>query len=407
MTDALDNSRRSSTRALIALLLHLALGLFLVEAGVSLLDDTLGLAFGVHVLGLIRGLLSLLLFLTSILVYLLCGITPIIPKRFFIPIVLFTPAAQLAMIPFLIFHYDRVQQITWVASLCQILFGLSILFWIQGTFRFRWPVVRQEHLGSKAFSGLNLVGFLLVNGFVLLPGVLLYLFVCASLAVDHFSASFLALRSDGLTIRAKTYVRGDHKTVRLIPMAHIGEADFYNQISKSFPTNSVILLEGVTDNKNLLKHKLSYKRAARSLGLVEQPKEFTPPPQGRLRHADVDVEQFSERTIAFLNLLSLIYSEGLKVEHLLRVLQESEEPLFAEQLWDDLLTKRNANLLKQIEAELPGSDVIVVPWGAVHMRGIAEEIQKSGFRLADTQEYQIVHFRSVRNRHLHPNKKRA
>ena len=405
-TDATNNGRQTVKRASIANLLSLALGLFLVEGRVSLLDDSLSLAFGVHVLGLIGGLLFLLLVLTSFLIYLLSGVTPMIPKRFFIPIVLFTPVAQLVMIPFLIYHYDRAQQISWVVSLGQVLYGLSILFWVQGRFRFRWPVIRQEQLGSNAFTWLNLSAFVLVNLFVLLPGVFLYLFVCASLAVDHFSGGFLALRSDGLASRARTYVRDDHKTVQLIPMMHIGEAGFYNQISKSFPTNSVILLEGVTDNKNLIKHKLSYKRAAQSLGLAEQQEEFAPQ-HGRLRQADVDVEQFSERSIAVLNLVTLIHSEGLKIEHLLKLIQETEDPLVGEQVWDDLLTKRNAHLLKQIDSELPGSDVIVVPWGAVHMRGIAEEIQKLGFHLADTQEHSLVHFRSVLNRIFHAKKKRA
>jgi hypothetical protein len=403
---SLNNSRQTVTRAFIAFLLNLALTLFLVEAGISLLDDALILGFGVSVLGFVRGLLFVLLLVTSILIYLLCGVTPMIPKRFIIPVVLFTPVAQMAAIPFLIYHFDRVQQMTLLLSVCQVLFGVSILFWVHGKFAFRWPVIRQEQLGRKAFTWLNLSGFVLANIFVLLPSVLFYLFFCASLAVDHFSGNFLALRSDGLAIRAKTYVRDDQKTVRLVPMMHIGEAAFYDQLSKSFTTNSVILLEGVTDKKNLIKRKLTYKRAARSLGLVEQQEDFEPQ-QGRLRHADVDVEQFSERTIAILNLVSLIHGEESKLEHLLKLIHECEDPLASEQLWDDLLTKRNANLLKQIEDELPVSDMIVVPWGAAHMRGIAGEIQKKGFRLADTREHQIVHFRSIREGLFHTKKERS
>ena len=74
---------------------------------------------------------------------------------------------------------------------------------------------------------------------------------------------------------------------------------------------------------------------------------------------------------------------------------------------EDFLTKRNANLLKEIEAELPGSEVIVVPWGAAHMRGIAEGIQKTGFHLVDTEEHLIFHFRSVWHRLFHVNKPKA
>ena len=93
------------------------------------------------------------------------------------------------------------------------------------------------------------------------------------------------------------------------------------------------------------------------------------------------------------------------METVLKLMHESEAPLVSEQIWKDLLTKRNANLMKQIEVELPGSDVIVVPWGAVHMPGIAEEIQKSGFHLADAEEHQIVHFRSFWHRLSHNPKK--
>lgn len=404
MKDTPNNSRQSATRAFIAILLSVVLGFFLADAGVSLLDDTLILGLGVHALGVIREATSALLVLMSILVYLLSGVTPMIPKRFVLPLVLFTPVVQLAVIPLLIFDYDRLQHIAWVISLCQVLLGLGVLFWVQGTLRFRWPVFRPEQLGNKTFGWRHLSGFVLVNVLVLLPGVLLYLAVCTSLAVDHFSGGFLALRWDGLAVRAKTFVRDDNKTIRLVPMMHIGEAGFYRQISKSLPTNSVILLEGVTDNKNLIKHKLRYQRTARSLGLAEQQEKFVPT-QGRLRDADVDVEQFSERSIDFIDQVGLVHSQGWSLESLQKLIQYSDDPRILDQLVDDLLTKRNAHLLKQIEAELPGSDVIVVPWGAAHMPGIAEGIQKRGFHLSASQEYQTVHFRAVWN-HLFAAKKK-
>jgi hypothetical protein len=383
-----------AARAALAILLSITLGLFLADAGVSLLDDTLTLGLGVHALSVIRGMLFGLLFLASLLVYLLMGMTPMIPKRFFLPIVLFIPAAHLAVIPLFIFHLDHVQPITWGFSLGQLLLGLGILWRIQGALRFRWPAVREEQLGCRPFSWMNLTSFVLVNGLVIPPAVMLYLAICASLAVDHFSGGFLTLSATGLAIRAKTYVRDDHKTVQLIPMMHIGEAAFYDRITKSMPTNAFVLLEGVTDRKNLLKQELSYRRAAESLGLVEQ-KENLAPPQGRSRLADVDVEEFSERTIAFLNIVSVIHARGWQPEPFLHLMQVSQEPLFLERLMDDLLTRRNTHLLKEIEAALPEAEMIVVPWGAAHMRGIAEGIEKAGFRETDSREHQIFHFRSM------------
>lgn len=378
----------------LSILLTLCLGFFLADAVVSLVDDTLILLFGVHFLTSIRGLVSFFTVIMAILIYLLMGITPMIPKRFFLPITLFGPVVLLGTIPLFIYHYHRLPQISWLLSFCQLLFGLGLVAWLQGGFKFRWPLVAQGQLGSKVFGWRNLFGFILVNVFVVLPAVLIYSGWCASLAVDHFSGGFLALRADRLTVKARQYIRHDGKTIHLIPMMHIGESNFYQQILKSIPTNSSILIEGVTDEKNLLKHKISYKRAATSVGLSEQQEEFLPA-HGRLRHADVDVERFSKTSIAFLNLAMRIHAEGLTVEVFDELINKSKDPRLMEQLWEDLLIRRNEHLLKEIQEELLQSETIVVPWGAAHMRGIAEEIQKSGFQQTKAQEYTILHYRTI------------
>jgi hypothetical protein len=374
--------------------LNLCLGLFLADAAISFLDATLILFLGLHVLTAVRVILSFLAVVATIAIYVLMAITPMIPKRFFLPIALFNPLAMLAAIPFLIYRYAWFQQLDWVLAFCQVIVGLGILFWVRGGLRLGWPLLSEDKLRNRRFSWLNLSGFVLVNIFALLPGVVLYLALCASLAVDHFSASFLGLHSDRLTVRAKKFVRDDGKTIQLIPMMHIGESSFYNQVSKSFPTNSVVLLEGVTDHKHLLKHELSYKRAATSLGLTEQHEEFVPT-QGELRQADIDVAEFSESSIDLLNLATLLHSKGFSVQILLELFQKCQTPVVAEQLQEDLLTKRNQHLLKEIKTALQDSEHIVVPWGAGHMPGIAREIQKSGFVLDESREYTVVNFRSV------------
>lgn len=382
-------------KTLVSILLNLCLGLFLADAVVSLMDSTLILFFGIHLLSVIQGIVCLFAILMAILVYGLMGLTPMIPKRLFLPVTLFNPAVALVAIPFSIYYYGRIQELAWVVSFCQVIFGLSILYWLLGGFKFRWPLVAEKQLGVRRFSWLNLSAFLLVNVFVLLPALFVYLALCASLAVDHFSDGFLALRSGGLTVQVRKYVRNDGKTIQLIPMSHIGEADFYRKISQSFPTNSIILMEGVTDNKNLLTNEISYKRMATSLGLAEQEEKFVPS-QGEMVWADVDVEQFSTNTIDFLNLVMLIHSKGVNAGTVLKLMQYSAPPHFEEQLYDDLLRKRNRRLLEEIHARLPQSENIMVPWGVAHIPEIAKEIQKSGFRLLDSQEYKVIRFRSAR-----------
>ena len=378
-------------KKLLSIFLSLFLGLFLADAVISLVDDSLIVFFGLHLLGLVSVIISLFAVLMAIAVYLLMGLTPLVPKRVFLPLALFYPVATLASIPFSIYYHAHFEQISWVFSLCQVAVGLAGLFVLGGGFKFRWPLVSDTQLGFRGFSWLNLSGFLLINIFIVPVAAFIYCAFCASLAVDHFSDGFIALRPGGFTVRVADYVRSDGKKIRLIPMAHIGESEFYLTISESFPSNSTILMEGVTDDQNLLTNKLTYKKMATSLGLAEQQEKFEPQ-QGEIVYADVDVSQFSSNTIAFLNLVTLFHSKGVNAQTLPVMIQYSPPANFQDELLDNLLTKRNRHLLDEIQLRLPDSANIMVPWGVAHMPGIAAEIKKSGFHETKSQEYYVIRF---------------
>jgi hypothetical protein len=379
-----------------AILLSLCLGLFLADAFLSLADASLILFCGLHVLSAASGVVSCFSVLMAVGIYGLIGLTPIVPKRIFLPMPLFYLLATLSLCPFAIYWYGRIQEIAWGVSACQLILGLLILGWSQGGFKLHWPLVAVGQLGIRWFSWWNLSAFLLVNIFILLPVIVVYLFFCAATAVDHFSDGFMALRAGGFTVQVRKYVRNDGKTIELFPMSHVADASFYQQVSQTFPTNSIILMEGVTDNGNLLTNKLSYQRMAKSLGLTEQKKEFKPT-NGEVVRADVDVSQFSTNTIGLLNLVTLIHSKGVSSEILLQLMQYTPSTDLQNELFDDLLTKRNAHLLEEIHSHLEHSDNIMVPWGVAHMPGIAKEIQKSGFHLSETNEYQVIRFHGVGN----------
>jgi hypothetical protein len=389
-----SNRKSVSMRHLFAILLSLCLGLFLADAVASLVDDSLILFFGIHLFSVIRKVISIFGALMAVGIYGLIGLTPMVPKRLFLPIPLFHLVVVLAVFPFLIYCYGHIQQVAWGISVCQAILGLIILYWSQGGLKFRWPLVSEGQLGVRRFSWRNLSAFLLINVFVLLPAVIVYTFLCTALAVDHFSEGFMALRPDGLTVQVRKYARNDGKTIELFPMAHVADAGFYQKVSQTFPTNSIILMEGVTDSQNLLTNKISYKRMAKALGLTEQHEEFVPS-RGEIVRADVDVDQFSPETIDFLNLIMLIHSQGVNAENVQKLMQYSPPPNFEEQLFDDLLRKRNQHLLKEIQSHLLQSDNIMVPWGVAHMPGIAKEIQKSGFRLDGSQEYMVIRFHGI------------
>jgi hypothetical protein len=383
-------------RNLLAILLSLCLALFLADGIVSLVDDSLVLFFDLHLFSAIRGFVFFFSMLMAIVIYGLMALTPMIPKRWFLPVTVFNPVAALVLIPMSIYFFGRIQQVQWGLSFFQVVFALSILCWVRGGLKFRWPLVAQGQLEPRRFTWQNLSLFLAVNILVLLPAVFVYFVVCAALAVNHFSDGFMALRPRGLTVQVRKYGRNDGKTIQLFPMSHVADSAFYQKVSESFPTNSIILMEGVTDNRNLLTNKITYKRMATSLGLAEQHEKFAPI-RGEMVRADVDVDQFAANTINLLNLVTLIHSKGLNAETVLKLMQYPQPPHFQDQLFDDLIKKRNQHLLEEIHARLSQSEIIIVPWGALHMPGIAREIQKSGFRLKETQDYVVIGFHSAGN----------
>jgi hypothetical protein len=383
-------------RHLVAVLLSLGLGLFLADGVISAVDDTFILFFHTHVLAGIRGLVGFFTVLIGLVIYALMAITPMIPKRKFIPLALFSLLASLASLPFWIYCHDRIQLVIWAISLLQVVCALMILATVQSGLKIRLPLVPEERLNPRGFSWLNLGGFLLANAFVLLPLVAVYLFICASLAVNHFSEGFVTLHPSGLNVQVRKYVRNDGKSVLLYPMAHVADQNFYKTISQSFPSNSLVLMEGVSDSEHLLTNHITYKRMAATLGLSEQQKEFRPSEE-TMERADVDVKEFTTNTIGFLNVVMRIHSKGLNAATLMELMTYAPPPGFEKELFDDLLRKRNRHLLNEMKARLPETENIVVPWGAAHMPEIAREIQKDGFRLEDAREYTVIRFGKQRH----------
>jgi hypothetical protein len=378
-------------RRWLAKLLSFCLALFLLDGVVSFADDALVLLFGSHGISLIRGLISFATLVMAGGVYLLMGLTPAVPKRIFLPIPLFFLASMLAMFALAIFWYHRIEQIALSVSAAELTLGILLVSASRREGKTFRPLVKEEQLGARGFSGRNLLGFAALNIFVLLPLVAIYLFSCGAHAVSHFSEGFMALHPSGFTVQVRKYVRDDGKAIELFPMAHVAAPSFYAQVSRSFPTNAVILMEGVSDKDNLLTNKITYKRMAKTLGLAEQKETFVPNPQ-EVVHADVDVGIFTRETIDFLNLIMLFHSRGVTPENLAKFMQYSPRPGFEQQLFDDLLVKRNEHLLGEIRTNLQTSDNIMVPWGVAHMPGLALEIQKYGFHLSETRDFVVIPF---------------
>jgi len=381
----------SSLRRWLAVLLSLCLGLFLADAVIGLADDSAAIFLGNHPLSVLRILVSLFAMLLAALVYVLMALTPAIPKRLFVPVALFYLTVALAGLPITLLCQEHLTQIAWGISLVQVGLGIGLLALARRGLKFGRPLVPLEQLGSRNFSWWNLAGFSLANIFGLLPAVVLYLLLCVAGLVAHFTDGFMTLHPGGFQVQVRKYVRADGKTIQLFPMSHVAEGDFYRDIARTFPTNSLILLEGVTDEKHLLQHKINYQRMAQSLGLAEQQKQFEPT-RGEKVAADVDVSQFTTNTLALLNLIISIHAGQWEAGTFQKLANYSAAPEAQTQLLDDLLQKRNQHLLTEIQRHLLAANYLVVPWGVAHMPGLAREIQKSGFHLTETQDYMVIRF---------------
>jgi hypothetical protein len=380
-----------SRGGLLCLILNLFLVLFLADALASLLDDSLVMAFGSHVFTTIRDLVGFVITVMALGVYVSMGLTPMVPKKWFLPLTLYFLVVFLLGVPLAIFFLDHMPLVDWFVSLSQLIVALVVYRLILSGTGFRWFPLMASHLGTRGFSGRNLLVFVGVNIFVLLPAIGIYLFSGAALAVGHFSEGFMTLHPGGFSVEVRKYVRNDGKVIELFPMAHVADGSFYDQVQETFPTNSIILMEGVTDEHNLLTNKISYERMARALGLSEQHQQFKPT-RGQMVRADIDVDEFSTNTINLLNLVMLFHAKGLTPEVSQQLLQFTPPPDFEENLFGDLLGKRNQHLLSEIQTNLTLSDNIMVPWGVAHMPGISKEIQKEGFRLDETHEYMVIRF---------------
>lgn len=391
----LAETKPSATRQFLAFLLNLALGLFLVDAAVSVLDDSAALCFDLHALLLLRLIIGLFAVLLAILVYLLMGLTPAIPKSIFGPLALFYLASQLIILPLVLIYFHQSQRLAWFASLSQLAFGLGMVFYARHNLKLAWPLMPLERLGSLRFTWRNFFGFFAANIFILLPLVLIYLFLCFAGLVSHFTEGFMTLHPSGFTMQAKKYVRADGKTIQLFPMAHVADGNFYEEISQTFPTNSLILMEGVTDEKKLLHQKINYQKMARSLGLSEQHEKFAPT-RGEIVPADIDVSEFSTNTLALLNVIFRIHGGNLDADTIQKMMQ-LEAPDLPDQLLNDLLRKRNKHLLEQIQLHLPKTEHIVLPWGVAHMPELARELQKVGFHPTETNDYVVIRFHGSGN----------
>ncbi len=233
----------------------------------------------------------------------------------------------------------------------------------------------------------------------------------AAVGLAKSSGGYVRLRPDGLYIVERRF-KADDNEVRLVGMMHIADRSFYSDVlPKANPQRpTVVLLEGITDNKQLLKsNHLGYSRIARWFGIeAQENSEFTERAREGLekkdelaegalefRHSDIDVESFQPRTLAFINaIMSLMNAEDFNQAW--KMLSNPGSPLNDESaskiVMQDILQLRNQNLMKEIQSSMKNYRLVVVAWGAMHMPEIEAWLRKNKFKQSEQIERKALGF---------------
>ena len=113
----------------------------------------------------------------------------------------------------------------------------------------------------------------------------------------------------------------------------------------------------------------------------------------------MDVSAFRPPTILFLNTMGKQLQESHSlVKGLLAINAWAEKNITREMhdvIMDDILHRRNREVIRYLGKALDRYDTVVIPWGAMHMKEIEEEVLKRGFVLQEERERVSIDFRRM------------
>lgn len=340
------------------------------------------------------------------LIALLCACSAQLPARVYLPPVVATLWFAAGALPLsTLLAPELFATLLPVTQL--VIAGTSWAF-IAGEFR-RSGGFRAFSEARPAFSPKRFAGFA-VAAVITLPIVAIgYSALLFASFVETATGGFIDVHATGMDIAEKRYVRGHHE-VRLVGMMHVGESSTYDALFDSFAGASTLVLEeGVTDRAGLLSNPLTYGKAAAALGLdtqgsvseyfedarLEPDEGGAEPLWPDVRRADVDVSDFSPGTISFIERAGGIFNADDPVAALRAILQNPPSPQEMELFGEEIISMRNAGVLAELDQALREYRHVIVPWGALHLPGIAVAIEDQGFVLVEESHRLLVSWSMV------------
>lgn len=396
---------------------NLFLILFLADGGFSLIDELVPLLSPLAPFTDLRFFLAGTVVVMAVPLYFCLGIDRRLPKRVFLPLILFVLFCPLAtwFFPSL----ARVRIFGLAASALQVVLGMLPLRYFRSgeTCSVTMP---PELFAAPFFSLKNTLLFTAANLLVVPLALLLFGLAAADGYLAEQTSGFMHLNPGGVRMTERVYQR-DNRTIRLTAMIHLGQKAYYDELAgPAAAGRSIVLAEGVTDNAKLLHNNIDYGRMAGFLGLTSQKAlqyrgriieeaEFNSARQlaidaadarrageGDILRADVDVSAFRPPTILMLNTIGKQLQESASfMKGAMALNSWGEEHVTAEMsaiIMDDILHRRNMTVIRHLDRALERYDTVIIPWGALHMKEIETEVLKRGFKLRAERERVSIDF---------------
>ena len=404
---------------------NLFLILFLADGGFSLVDELVPLLTPFAPFTGLRMLLAGTVIVMAVPLYLYLGIDRRLPKRVFLPLIFFVFICPLSTWMFPALAEFRIYGL--LMAVTQVLLGMLPLYYFRKGDE-RSLTMPPELFSAPFFSIRNSLIFGAVNLFI----VPLFLGMSALSVADAYMADytsgFMHLTPGGLQMTERAYWKGN-QTIRLAAMIHVGNREYYENVTGSIAQGrTIVLAEGVSDVRKLLRNSIDYGKMAGFLGLTSQnemrfrgriigSKDLESPRldtrsdgnekqvgKADILRADVDVSDFRPPTILLLNALGKIMQGSNSFVKGFTALNSWGEknitPEMSDIIMDDILHRRNLEVIRYLEKSLGRYDTVVIPWGALHMKEIEAEVLKKGFKLQEERERVSIDFwKKINHRH--------
>lgn len=390
---------------------------FLANGLLSFIDEVAQTQIGFSGLSILRGVVAVVVLLMSLPVAGILVFSARAPKRVVVPMVLFVWWAYFCE-GFPLQNWNS----PWVAfgmAAAQLLLAVGLLVVLKEPGSdWRTPFAVREGDGKFHWKNFLLTG--LGMGAALTVSLLAAMAFGLAAKLEKGTGGYVRLKSDGIYVVERKF-KHDDREVWLAGMMHVARREFYRDIlphaDPALP--SVVLIEGVTDRKRLLKNSLHYTKFAKMLHLDSQEdSEYTQdvmtglalekgdslPPEREPReglkglvfkHADVDVETFNPKTIAFI-IAAMGLFQAENVQELLTAISDPKSPLndqaVEKQVMQDILFSRNDKLVSEIDSSLKGYRRVIVPWGAFHLSGVQSWLISHDFVQKEEVERKAIGF---------------